>query len=177
MKFYVVRHCSTRYSEEKIYCGNTDAPLSEAGLKEAERLTETAKGYHIDLVLASPLMRARDTARAIVGNRDIPILYDERLKERNFGDFEGKSVERPEGKVFRYSFALKYPSGESNLQIAARVYGLLDEIKDRYAGKSVVIVSHGSVCRLIRTYFMDMTDEEFYQYSHRNGTIEEYETS
>ena len=175
MKIYVVRHCSTRYSEEKIYCGNTDAPLSEAGQQEAKRLAEAVKGYHIDLVLTSPLIRARDTASAIVGDKNIPILYDDRLKERDFGDFEGTGVERTEGKICRYSFAIKYPSGESNLQVTARVYALLDEIKEKYAGKNVVIVSHGSVCRLIRTYFMDMTDEEFYQYSHRNGTIEEYE--
>lgn len=175
MKLYVVRHCSTRYSEEKIYCGNTDAPLSEAGLIEAKQLAEAAKGYQIDLVLASPLLRARVTARAIVGDKNIPILYDDRLKERNFGDFEGTSVERTEGKACRYSFAIKYPNGESNLQVAARIYALLDEIREKYAGKRVVIVSHGSVCRLIRTYFTDMTDEEFYKYSHRNGTIEEYE--
>ena len=176
MKLYVVRHCSTRFSEEKIYCGNTDAPLSEAGLKEAKALAEKAKGYQIDLVLASPLSRARDTARAIVGERDIPILYDDRLKERNFGDFEGTGVERTEGKACRYSFAIKYPNGESNLQVAARIYSFLDEIKAKYAEKTVVIVSHGSVCRLIRTYFKDMTDEEFFAYSHRNAAIEEYET-
>ena len=175
MKIYVVRHCSTRYSEEKIYCGNTDAPLSEAGRIEAERLAEAMKDRHIDLVLASPLMRARDTASAIVGDKNIPVLYDDRLKERNFGDFEGTSVEGTEGKKCRYSFAIKYPSGESNLQVAARIYAFLDEIRAKYAGKNIVIVSHGSVCRLIRSYFMDMTDEEFYQYSHRNGTIEEYE--
>ena len=176
MKIYVVRHCSTRYSEEKIYCGNTDAPLSKAGRIEAQRLAEAAKGYCIDLVLSSPLMRARDTAEAIVGDRNIPVLYDARLKERNFGDFEGTGVERTEGKECRYSFAVKYPNGESNLQVAARIYAFLDEIKEKYAGKNVVIVSHGSVCRLIRSYFRDMTDEEFYTYSHRNGTIEEYET-
>ena len=176
MKIYVVRHCSTRYSEEKIYCGNTDAPLSEAGLTEAKRLAETMRGYHFDLVLASPLLRARDTAKALVGDRDIPVFYDDRLKERNFGDFEGTSVEGTEGKECRYSFAIKYPNGESNLQVAARIYGFLDEIQEKYAGKNVVIVSHGSVCRLIRTYFKDMTDEEFYTFSHRNGTIEEYET-
>ena len=175
MKIYVVRHCSTEYSEKKIYCGNTDAPLSEIGLKEAKRLAEDAKDLQIDLVIASPLVRARDTARAIVGARNIPILYDDRLKERNFGDFEGKGVERSEGKECRYSFAVKYPNGESNLQVTARVYAFLDEIKKKYAKKNVVIVSHGSVCRLIRTYFKDMTDEEFFAYSHRNGTIEEYE--
>lgn len=175
MKVYVVRHCTTEFNEKRIYCGHTDIPLSDIGLSEAKRLAEISKQYDFDLVLSSPLIRARQTAEAIVGSRNIPIIYDNRLIERSFGDLEEKSVDRPDGKVCRYSFAVKYPNGESNLQVAARIYGFLDEIKEKYSGKNLFIVSHGSVCRIIRTYFKDMTDEEFYSFSHRNGTIEEYE--
>lgn len=175
MKVFVVRHCTTEYNEKRIYCGSTDIPLSDVGLNEAARLSEISKQYDFDLVLCSPLTRARQTAEAIVGSRDVPIIFDDRLIERSFGDLEGKSVDRPDGKVCRYSFAVKYPNGESNLQVAARIYRYLDEVKAKYAGKNIFIVSHGSVCRIIRTYFLDMTDEDFYTFSHRNGTIEEYE--
>lgn len=175
MKLYVVRHCSTEYSEKEIYCGATDAPISPRGREEAKRLAEQTKEYELDAVFCSPLERARETAAAIVGGRDIPVIYDDRLKERNFGDLEGTSVGRQDGKVCRYSFAVKYPSGESNLQVAARIYPFLDELREKYAEKRVLLVSHGSACRIIRTYFRNMTDEEFYSYSHRNGAIEEYE--
>lgn len=175
MKVYVVRHCTTEYNEKRIYCGSTDIPLSDVGLNEAKRLSEISKQYDFDLVLCSPLTRARQTAAAIVGSRDIPIIYDNSLTERSFGDLEEQSVDHPDGKVCRYSFAVKYPNGESNLQVAARIYRFLDEVKEKYSDKNIFIVSHGSVCRIIRTYFLDMTDEEFYSFSHRNGTIEEYE--
>ncbi len=175
MKLYVVRHCSTECSEKKIYCGSSDIPLSPRGEQEAEALTERAKGYRFDLLISSPLLRARQTAFAIAGESGVPVLFEERLKERNFGAFEGTSVEAPEGKVYRYSFALQYPSGESNLQVAARVYAFLGELKEKYAGKDIFIVSHGSACRIIRSYFKQMTDEEFYRFSQPNGTIEEYE--
>lgn len=175
MKLYVVRHCSTECSEKKIYCGSSDIPLSPRGEEEAKSLTERAKKYRFDLVISSPLLRARQTARAVVGERALPVLYDDRLRERNFGAFEGTSVEAPEGKVYRYSFPLQYPGGESYLQVAARVYAFLDEVREKYAGKDIFIVSHGSACRVIRSYFRQMADEEFYAYSQPNGTIEEYE--
>lgn len=175
MKLYVARHCSTECSEKKIYCGSTDISLSPRGTEEARALTEKAKEYDFDVVISSPLLRARETALAIVGERNIPILYDERLKERSFGALEGTSVEAPEGKIYRYSFALQYPGGESNLQVAARVYDFLGEAKKKYADKNLFIVSHGSACRIIRSYFRQMTDEEFYSFSQQNGTIEEYE--
>lgn len=175
MKVYVVRHCTTEYNEKRIYCGSTDIPLSDIGLSEAKRLSDISKRYDFDLVLSSPLLRAKQTAKAIVGTRSIPIIYENILIERDFGDLEGKSVDVADGKVCRYSFATKYPNGESNLQVASRIYRFLDEVKEKYSGKNIFIVSHGSVCRIIRTYFKDMTDDEFYSYSHRNGTIEEYE--
>ncbi len=174
MKIYVARHCSTEYSEKEVYCGSTDAPLSVRGRMEAEHLSVLAEKLHFRLVISSPLIRARETAIAIAGGR-VPILYDDRLKERCFGDFEQTSCARPDGKICRYSFAVKYPHGESNLQVAARIYAFLDELKEKYAGEDVFLVSHGSACRIIRTYFMELSDEEFFAYSQPNGTIETYE--
>lgn len=173
MKIYVVRHCITAYSANKIYCSRTDSPLSEEGREQAKRLTEEALA--VDLIFSSPLRRALETAEAVRGERDISILLDRRLRERDFGDFEGTPVSRQDGKAFRYSFAAGYPNGESNLQVASRVYAFLDETIARHAGKNICIVSHGSACRLIRTYFVQMTDEAFFAYSQPNGEVTTYE--
>ena len=174
MKLYVVRHASTESSEKKIYCGRTDIPLSETGRREAEALAEKLSGCGITLAFSSPLLRARETA-AIATKGKLPLALDERLAERNFGAFERTSVAREDGKRCRYNFAVHYPQGESYLQVAARVYPFLDELKMRTDAERVLIVSHGSACRVIRTYFRDMTDEEFYAYSQPNGSVEEYE--
>lgn len=61
------------------------------------------------------------------------------------------------------------------MQVAYRIYGLLDQIKKEYEGKTVLIICHGGVCRIIRTYFNDMTNEEFFEYTLENGKLEEYE--
>ena len=56
-----------------------------------------------------------------------------------------------------------------------RIYGLIDELKMEYNDKNVLIISHGGVCRIINTYFRDMTNEEFFHYRLENGKLEEYE--
>ncbi len=175
MKLYVVRHCTTEFSAKKIYCGSTDAPLNEEGRREVVSLSEALSAHPLDAIYSSPLLRARETAEGIALGRGIPVFYDERLRERDFGEFEGKSCALAEGKRFRYSFALRYPGGESNLFLASRIYSFLDELLTHREYRSVAVVSHGSACRLIRTYFREMTDEEFYAYSQPNGKVEVYE--
>ena len=175
MKLYVVRHCTTDCSAEKIYCGRTDVPLNAEGRREAAALTASMRDIPLDLVISSPLQRARETAEAVVGGRKIPILCDERLSERDFGDLEQTSCARPDGLFCRHNFAVKYPNGESNLQVAARIYQFLDSLIADFRDKTLCLVSHGSACRIIRTYFMDMTDGEFYAYSQPNGSVTEYD--
>ncbi len=175
MKLYVIRHCSTECSEKKIYCGETDVPLSERGKAELARLKEEAKGLVCDLVISSPLLRARETAEAVAGARKIPVLFDARLKERVFGAFERTDAEREDGKVFRHNFAVRYPGGESYLDVAARVIPMLAELKEKYPGKDLLLVTHGSVCRVIRAYLLGMKDGEFYSYSQPPASAEVYE--
>ena len=170
MTLFVIRHCSTVCSEKKIFCGRTDLPLSPLGEREKEALAQ--KTWKFDAVLSSPLLRARQTAEAVARG---PVLYDGRLRERDFGDFEGTSCARPDGAPYRHSMDLKYPNGESYLDVFARIRPLLKEIGRRYAGKRVCLVSHGSVCRVIRACLTKMTEEQFYGWSQPNGTAAEYD--
>lgn len=71
-------------------------------------------------------------------------------------------------------FAYKYPNGESMMQVAHRVYELLNEIKSNYSDKNVLLISHGGVCRIINTYFKDMTNDEFFYYTLNNAELVEY---
>ena len=61
------------------------------------------------------------------------------------------------------------------MQVACRIYGLMDEIKSKYGDKNVLIISHGGVCRIINTYFKDMTNDEFFKYTLENAKLEKYE--
>ncbi len=175
MKLYVVRHCRTEYNTRRVYCGRTDIPLSEEGLREAEDLARRVRGLEFDLILTSPLTRARQTAQALARGRDIPVTPDVRLLEIDFGAMEGRSITLPEAEPPRVNFAVRWPGGESSLDAAARVYPLLRELPERVPGKNILLVTHGGLCRVIRSYFADLTDAEFHAFAQHNGVIEEYE--
>ncbi len=175
MKLYVVRHCATEYNEKKLYCGRRDIPLSERGRAEAKLLAEKLQNCPFDKVISSPLLRARETAEEIVRGRAIPVYTDERLIERDFGELEGTNFYREDALVYRDEFACRCRGGESDLDVAARVYAFLGELKKKRGEGAVLLVTHGIVSRVIRTYFCNMTDEEFHAYLLHNGDIAEYE--
>lgn len=99
----------------------------------------------------------------------------ELLIEQNYGIYEGVDRKNPQFLNNKRNFAYRYPDGESMMQVAYRIYGIIDKVKKEYQGKNVLLISHEGVCRIIRTYFIDMTNEEFFNYTLENGKLEEYE--
>lgn len=174
MRIYVARHGQTQWNVEEKVCGRTDLPLTEEGRKQAQTLAEKAAGYDLDLIIASPMIRARQTAGAVAEKCGVPVIVDPRLIEQNYGIFEGVDRFDPGFLANKRQFAYKYPGGESMMQVAYRVYSLLEDVKRQYQGKNVLLVCHGGVCRVIRTYFEDMTNEEYVQYCEDNAAIREY---
>ncbi len=177
MKLYSARHGQTEWNSADIICGITDLKLTEKGREQARSLAEAAaeKG-DIDLILCSPLKRAMETAQIVADRICREIIIEERLTEWNYGSYEGlhRSAEGfPEAKV---SFGVKMQGGgESLLQLAHRVYSVIDDVKTSYSGKNVLLVCHGGVCRVIETYFNDMTTEEFLNFFMGNCELREYE--
>ena len=157
MKIYVARHGQTQWNADNKVCGRTDIPLTELGLRQAQLLADNAKDRAIDLIIVSPMIRARQTAQAVVDRYNLPVIVDERLIEQHFGIYEGVDRKDPRFLAGKRKFAFKYPGGgESMMQVAQRVYNLLDEVKTKYHDKNVLLVCHGGVCMVIRTYFEDM---------------------
>lgn len=174
MRLYVARHGQTQWNVENKVCGRTDLPLTERGLVQAEELGEKAKVLELDLIISSPMLRAQQTAAPAARMCGIPVIVDDRLIEQDYGIFEGVDRRDPGFLANKRQFAVRYPGGESMMDVAYRVYSLLEELKREYPDKRVLLVCHGGVCRLIRTYFEDMTNEEFFHYSEENGAIREY---
>ena len=175
MKLYVARHGQTQWNAENKICGRTDLPLTEEGLRQARALAEKVKDLGIDHIISSPMIRALDMAKIVSEKCGAPITLDDRLMEQNYGIYDGKDRKDPGFLANKRHFCVRYPGGESMMQMAARLYPLLDEIKRDYAGKTVLLTCHGAVCRVLRTYFVDMTNEEFFTYSPDNGELITYE--
>ena len=175
MKLYVARHGETEWNALNKICGRTDIPLTERGLEQAKLLAANMADKQLDVIIASPMIRAQQTAAAVSESIDVPVLTDERLIEQNFGDFEGLDRGTPEYLANKRQFAYRYPGGESQMDVAYRVYGLIEELKGKYPDKNVLLVCHGGVCRSVRTYFVDMTNDEYFLYSEENAAAKVYE--
>ncbi|MCH5272815.1 MAG: histidine phosphatase family protein [Lachnospiraceae bacterium] len=174
MTFYVARHGQTEWNAENKVCGITDIPLTEKGIAQADELAVQVKEKNIEIIISSPMKRAVATSRIISEKWHIPMMTDDRLVEQNYGVYEGVDRNDELFLANKKNFAYRYPDGESMMQVAARVYTFLNEIKKQYDGKNVLIISHGGVCRIIKTYFNDMTNEEFFRYTLQNCKLEEY---
>lgn len=175
MKLYVARHGQTQWNLEDKVCGRTDLPLTQTGLEQAQLLAARTRELPIDVIISSPMLRAKQTAAPTAALHGLEILVDERLIEQDYGIYEGVSRFDEGFLNNKRHFAFRYPGGESMMDVAHRVYSLLEEIKEKYAGKNVLLVCHGGVCRVVRTYFEDMTNEEYFCYSEENANVRTYE--
>ena len=175
MKLYVARHGETPWNAEGKICGRTDLPLNERGQAQASALAERMSEKAIDRIIASPMIRARQTAAAVSEKLGIPVQTDARLIEQDFGIYEGRDRKDPGFLENKRQFAYRYPGGESMMDVAFRVYGLLEELKEKHPDENILLVCHGGVCRVVRTYFEDMTNEAYFLYSEDNANARVYE--
>ena len=174
IRLLVARHGQTQWNAENKVCGRTDLPLTELGIQQAQNLADILGKDTVDIILSSPLERAYHMSRIISAACGAEVLTDYRRIEQNYGIYEGVDRKDPGFLENKRHFAWKYPGGESMMQLAHRVYGLLDELRERYDGKTVLLVCHGGVCRVIHTYFADMTNEEYFRYSPDNASVMTY---
>ena len=92
MSIMLTRHGQTNWNVQKKVMGRCDEPLNEKGMEQAEETSDSLKDTDIDLIICSPLKRAKQTSDKINEGRNIPIIYDDRIIERDFGEFEGKET-------------------------------------------------------------------------------------
>lgn len=140
MKIYFAAHATTKDNEAKIASGWSDAGLSVLGRKQAKELEEVFKNIKIDLVCCSDLKRATNTVKIAFENK-YQIITDQRLRELNYGDFNGKPSAVVEPMKMEH-IEEPFPNGESYKQAVARVQGFYRELKEKYSDKAVLIVGH-----------------------------------
>lgn len=154
MEIIFVRHGQTDWNLQHKIQGRTDIELNQIGINQAIETAEKLKFTDIDLIISSPLKRALQTAEIIAGERNIPIITDERIAERCFGEFERMMDTAFDEKEFwSYSKNKKYEKAECIKDFFHRIYGFIDELKEKYEYKRILIASHGGVSIPFRCYF------------------------
>ena len=165
----LLRHGQTNWNIDFRLQGVTDIPLNETGIEQARIAGAvladlSQQGQPWDLILTSPLSRARDTAVMVGEAIGIPgVSVEELLLERSFGEAEGLSHEEWKSK---YNDTNHVPGGETLEQLEARAWILLQRLVDHHEGKRVLTVSHGA---LIRTLLRLVSKGEFPRDGERLG--------
>lgn len=122
MKLLLTRHGQTDWNVAGKIQGVTDIELNETGVKQAQETREKLLNQKIDVIISSPLKRARKTAEIIKGERDIPLIIDDGLKERCFGKFEGKTAREFDfDEIWNYKLNKQYEDAESTGELFERV--------------------------------------------------------
>jgi len=149
--------------------------LTEVGLKQAAELVEQVKGLGIRRVISSPLKRAHQTAEVVAAALALPVEIDEYLREQSYGGYESGSRQDQEFLEAKAQFPGWLKGGESWFRVAQRIYNFLDALKAQQGDKPVLLVAHGGVCKLIRSYFQEMSNQEFIDFEMGNCELVCYE--
>lgn len=151
-ELWLARHGETDWSAAGRHTGRTDVPLNDAGRDAARRLAEIIGAQSFDLVLTSPLSRARDTCE-LAGYGEAGIV-DDNLREWDYGDYEGVTTaeirrERPGWTVFDDGC----PGGETIEAVAARADQVIERVR-RVDGRALVF-GHGHSLRVLAARWID----------------------
>ncbi len=153
MKLYIVRHGQTDGNVNKIMDGIRDIDLNNNGIEQAQVTRDSLKGIEFDLIICSPLTRTKHTMEIININNN-PVVFDERVMERDCGEFTGKGFDSLDRDLYwNYNDTTIYEKAESIEHLFNRVYKFLDEIKENYRDKTILLVTHEGITKVISCYF------------------------
>ncbi|MDQ3616305.1 MAG: histidine phosphatase family protein [Actinomycetota bacterium] len=155
-ELWLVRHGETEWSRDSRHTSHTDLPLTEKGIEVAGELRERLKGTSFDLVLTSPLQRARRTAE-LAGFDDA--VADDDLVEWGYGDYEGVTTEKIRETVADWTvWTHESPGGESAAEVTRR----LDRVVSRVRGHrgATLVFGHGHALRALTARWIEQPVEE-----------------
>lgn len=173
MKVYIVRHGEVPHNALKQY-NNENEDLNENGIRQANELKEKIKNINYDIIISSPLLRAKHTAQIInVNNKKI--LINDKLKERDPGDLSGKPLTvTNRDEYWNYNTTIRYGTSENIREFFKRIYNFLEDLK-KEDYESVLIAAHSGVSKAFNGYFEGIKDGMFLDRGLRNCEIKEYE--
>ena len=152
MYIFLVRHGETDWNKKRLAQGREDIELNENGIAQAEMLCGAFSGVAFDAVASSPLKRAYKTAQIISQNRNLEIIIEPDLIERDYGQLSGTLVKAEDRQKFFMDMDI--PGLEPMSQVAHRMLSVLK----KYAAsskKSVLMVSHGAAINSVLSVLSD----------------------
>ena len=176
LNIYLIRHGETAWNaDNNRYCGRTDIPLTEKGLKQAEALRQQLRSITWDGVFSSPLQRAYTTAQITSGTT---VVKDDRLIEADFGLWEQKTKEEflAENAKLWHDW-MRDPAtnraggtGETGAEIVSRVDDFFQSLQQKYQSGNFLVAAHYGVNRLFLAFKLGMPLSNYRRFFMENAT-------
>ena len=155
-RIIAIRHGETAWNAEGRIQGHQDIALNATGMEQARQLGRALGDATLDCIYSSDLQRAMATAKALARTTGAPIVSEPYLRERCFGEYEGRTfaeVEReaPEhARLWRVRDPAYAPrGGESLMALQLRISEMVDRIAARHGGQLIALVAHGGVLDML----------------------------
>ena len=167
--FVVVRHGETTWGADARFAGREDVPLTDRGRRQARAVADRIRRLAPSIVLTSPLLRCRDTADAIAGPEQVPVVIDDRLQDGLLGEWTGYRAAEIQQRwpeqftAWRSDPDARPPGGESFTEIRDRVRPLLRDTLAAYRGHAVVLVTHAATAKMIMTIALNVPSTVAYR--------------
>ena len=160
----LIRHGETEWNSQQRMQGHSNSDLSEVGRGQIQALGELMKNVSFDHIYSSDSLRTRQTAEAITQYSGHTLQFDQRIREKNLGVFEGlTSTEAKERhpeiyRLFKTAGAnYVIDEGESTQQLLERALEFIEEIRLRHPQERVVMVTHGGVVRVLMKHALGLS--------------------
>ena len=185
----LVRHGQSEWNKKNLFTGWKDPKLTELGIEEAIKAGKLLKTKEMkfDIMFTSDLFRAQETGRLILENMnqlDIPVIKNQSLNERNYGDLAGLNKDDAREKwgeeqvhIWRRSFDIPPPGGESLKDTAERVlpYFHSEILPKAEEGLDVLVAAHGNSLRALVMELEGISSDEIVKLEIATGDPLTYE--
>jgi broad specificity phosphatase PhoE len=152
---YFVRHGESEANAARRFAGQSDSPLTERGRRQAEAVAEELAKVKFDRIVSSDLSRTRDTAEVIARRQGIGVEVIPELREIDVGERTGTPFDEARGLPnWSDDGFVAWPGGETLDGVLARVLGAIDRLTRESPGKTILVVGHGGVNRILISHFL-----------------------
>tara|TARA_Y100000310_G_scaffold144893_1_gene144162 strand:- start:13240 stop:13839 length:600 start_codon:yes stop_codon:yes gene_type:complete len=181
MKLTLVRHGQTESNMQRILEGNRQGQLTVKGKEQAKKVGERLKEEQYDFIYISDLQRAKQTAQEILKFHETEeIIYTEKIRERKWGELEGKSYAELSSVKQQLHFAKHKPKeGETFEELQKRIVTFYEELLAKHQGKRVLVIAHAGVIGALLLHLLEKesTREEYLKVHPKNTAITVLEIS
>ncbi len=170
MKLFLVRHGQTDWNLAQRFQGQSNIPLNETGRQQAMALADRLAGERFDIIYSSGLQRAHETAN-IIARGKIEVQTDARLREVDFGDWQGltyNAIKESHPEALRAwendAYRNAPPNGETLGELTMRVQSMLNHLLENCQGRNVLLVAHGGMLQSLVCLALNLPSTMYWQF-------------